>query len=245
MNPELERLITLQGLDLKIREIEREIANVPNQKARIESQFKAFAADYLDKQTRLNTAKREHRQLELDLQEAGEKLEKYKQDLMRVRNEREYSVALREIDATKKKISGLETEILTRMELIESLEKEIATLMPEVETKRREFDVLIEEYSHKAEAFKTEVEHLRRQRRELVGAIRPDLLAKYERLTELRDGMALAEVRDGSCTACFMTIRPQAYSDVRKGDEILTCDNCSRILYYKPTLQAEEMTGAG
>jgi hypothetical protein len=245
VNPELERLITLQELDLKIREIEQEIANVPNEKAKIESQFQTFAADYLDKQTRLNTAKREHRQLELDLKENEEKLEKYKQDLMRVRNEREYSGALREIDATKKKISGLETEILNRMELIDNLEKEIAVLTPEVETKRREFDVLIEEFSRKMETFKTEGQHLRQQRKVLVGSIRPDLLAKYERLAGMRDRLALAEVRDGSCTACFMTIRPQAYSDVRKGDEILTCDNCSRILYYKPTLQAEEMTGTG
>jgi hypothetical protein len=245
VNPELERLIALQELDLKIREIEQQIANVPNQKAKIETQFQTFAADYLDKQTRLNTAKREHRQLELELQEAGEKLEKYKQDLMRVRNEKEYSVALREIDATKKRISGLETEVLTRMEVIEGLEKEVAVLTPEVETKRREFDALIEEYSRTTEAFQTEMERLRQQRQGLVDAVRPDLSARYQRLAETRDGAALAEVRDGSCTACFMTIRPQAYSDVRRGEEVLTCDNCARILYYKPTARAEELSNAG
>jgi hypothetical protein len=241
VNPELAKLITLQDLDSKIRKIDQEIADIPNQKAKIESQFQTFAADYLDKQNRLNAARREHRQLELELKENEEKLEKYKQDLMRVRNEKEYSVALREIDATKKKISALETDILTRMEVIDGLEKEIATLTPEVETKRQEFDVQIEEYTRKMEALKTEAGRFRAQRQTLIGAVRPDLLARYERLVVLRDGLALAEVRDGSCTSCYMSIRPQVYSDVRKGDDIIICDNCSRIFYYKSAVQAKEL----
>jgi RNase P subunit RPR2 len=45
----------------------------------------------------------------------------------------------------------------------------------------------------------------------------------------------MAEARNGSCTACFMALRPQVMSEVRRGDEIITCDNCNRILYYIPT----------
>jgi RNase P subunit RPR2 len=45
----------------------------------------------------------------------------------------------------------------------------------------------------------------------------------------------MAEARNGSCTACFMALRPQVMSEVRRGDEIITCENCNRILYYVPT----------
>jgi len=239
VNPELEKLIALQELDLKISELENEIAQVPQRKAEIEKQFNEFAAEYLAKKTLLETSRREHRQLEVDLQDMQEKLEKYKSDLMRVRNQTEYAAALREIDGAKKAISNLETQILEKLETIETLEAEIKLRAPEIEAKRQHFDVLLADYSTATERLSGQLDQLRRERQELAANIRSDILARYTRLAEIRDGLALAEVRDGSCTACFMSVRPQVYADVRKGENILYCDNCSRILYYRGT-QIEE-----
>jgi uncharacterized protein len=42
----------------------------------------------------------------------------------------------------------------------------------------------------------------------------------------------VAEARNRSCTACFMSLRPQVMAEIRRGEEVLTCDNCGRILYY-------------
>jgi uncharacterized protein len=230
---ELDKLIALQELDVKIREIEKEIANIPHQKAEIESQFNAFAADYLDKKNHLENTTREHHQAELELKELEEKQEKFRRDLMGVRNEREYSTVLREIDVTKKAINALETQVLEKLEIIEQVNKEIEALTPEIEVKRREFDVLIDDVSTKVDRLQVSLGAWRRQRAGLVDTIPRELLDRYMRLTQLRDGMAMAEVRDGSCTACFMTIRPQAFADVRKGETVLTCDSCGRILHYK------------
>ena len=49
----------------------------------------------------------------------------------------------------------------------------------------------------------------------------------------MRSGFALAEARDYSCMACRMKIRPQVFADIRKGDSIITCESCGRILYFK------------
>lgn len=233
MNPELEKLIALQELDLKIRALEEEIAAVPMKRAELEREFEAFAAEYLEKKSRLETSKRQHRQLEMDLQDAQLRLEKYKSDLMRVRNQTEYAAALREIDMAKKLVSALETQLLELMETIEALEREVQEQTPEIEAKRQHVDALLAEYATAVERLTEELNRMRQQREHLAQTIRPDLLNRYMRLVELRDGLALAEVRDGSCTACYMTIRPQVYADVRKGEEILACDHCSRILYYR------------
>jgi predicted nucleic acid-binding Zn-ribbon protein len=29
-----------------------------------------------------------------------------------------------------------------------------------------------------------------------------------------------------------MRLRPQVMAEIRRGEEIITCDNCARILYY-------------
>lgn len=49
-----------------------------------------------------------------------------------------------------------------------------------------------------------------------------------------KDGIAVAEVVNGSCSACFMSLRPQMQLEVKRGDQIITCENCARILYMSP-----------
>jgi len=46
--------------------------------------------------------------------------------------------------------------------------------------------------------------------------------------------VAVAEARNGAWTAGYIALRPQIMADVRRGDEVITCDNCNRILYYNP-----------
>ena len=64
----------------------------------------------------------------------------------------------------------------------------------------------------------------------------------YARIkARIRDGVAVAEARNRSCTACFMSLRPQVMAEIRRGEEVITCDNCGRILYFVPaeSLQAD------
>ena len=64
----------------------------------------------------------------------------------------------------------------------------------------------------------------------------------YARIkARIRDGVAVAEARNRSCTACFMSLRPQVMAEIRRGEDVITCDNCGRILFYVPSdsLQAD------
>jgi uncharacterized protein len=56
--------------------------------------------------------------------------------------------------------------------------------------------------------------------------------------------VALAEARNGSCSACFIALRPQVMSEVRRGEEIVTCDNCNRILYYQRTAHGSTVSAS-
>src|SRR6185369_12219969 len=70
--------------------------------------------------------------------------------------------------------------------------------------------------------------------REQVFASLPKAMSSlYSRISaRIRDGVAVAEARNRSCTACFMSLRPQVMAEIRRGEEVITCDNCGRILYY-------------
>ena len=49
-----------------------------------------------------------------------------------------------------------------------------------------------------------------------------------------RRGVAVSAIRDGHCQACQVTVRPQQIMQARKGDEIVLCESCKRILYVPP-----------
>ena len=72
------------------------------------------------------------------------------------------------------------------------------------------------------------------RRTKLSSQIPKHLFSTYERMSRLGRGQALAEVRkNGICAACRVRVRPKIFSDVRKGDQLIICENCGRILYYR------------
>src|ERR1051325_6289588 len=124
VSPELTQLIELQELDLEIQRINDRVSKIPAERDQIESDFKQYAAEFLDLKSKYEQTLEDRTQLEAELATTQEHHDKYKQDLMRVTNQKQYETALREIDATKKQVGALESDILKRMEELEKLDAE-------------------------------------------------------------------------------------------------------------------------
>jgi hypothetical protein len=235
---ELGLLISLQETDTEIKRCHADIAALPTRRAAIEQAFAASAKEFLDLKAELDAATAERRRLEADVAAEQVKHDKFKGDLMKATNEKQYATAVREVDATKKIISTMETEILKLMEKIEKLEAQINERAPEIETKRAAVDNELATLTAEAEANAQKLTTLTTARDQLIGQLAPGTRATYERVARLKSGLALAEARDYSCTACRMTIRPQAFNDIRRGDQIIECESCGRILYFKVEITA-------
>lgn len=233
VSPELQQLIALQELDIKIQQLAEKLAAVPIERERIEQDFKNFAAEYHRSQELRDQALERRKSLELELKVTQEKLEKYKQDLMKVRNEKEYGTVLREIDSSRKYVSQLETQILEAIEEAETLEKQLQEMTPDIATKRSEINAQLDAFSEEMEAAAEESKRYTSERHSLAVQVKSSLLKTYDRVAKLRKGVALTEARDYACTACRMSIRPQVFSDVRRGEKIIQCDSCGRILYFQ------------
>jgi len=128
-------------------------------------------------------------------------------------------------------VRELKRELVAKRELEERAE-EINTLDGKRDAALAEFDAAL---ANDKKEFESETKH-----RQTAFATLPARLASvYDRLAQRsRDGIAVAEVVNGSCSACFMSLRPQVQLNVKKGDEIITCESCTRILYM-PKREAE------
>ena len=241
MRAELEQLIALQNADTNIRRLQAEIEAIPKRRAEIEKEFDQRAFEIRELEKARDEARSERARLEAEVLEHRSKQERAERNLMSSTKQDEYTAAIREADAARKHISQLETQVLEKMEAFEQAESKLKEYAPEMERLGAEMEARIKEFE---ELTRTQAEQLtanRQERERLVTTLPKQMGALYNRISaRIRDGIAVAEARNGSCTACFMSLRPQVMAEVRRGDEVITCDNCNRILYYVHNSAAQE-----
>jgi uncharacterized protein len=233
---ELQELVALQKLDTTIRTLQKELEAIPQRRAEVESEFDQRAFEIKALETSRDEARHTRARVESEISEQKTRVERAERNLMSSKKPEEDTAAIREADAARKQISALETQILEQMEIFDQAEislkeraDEIASLNTDREARLKTFDD-----STKAQSDQLQISIGERDR--IFNALPKQLSAQYKRISaRIRNGVAVAEARNGSCTACFMALRPQAMSQVRRGDELVTCDNCNRILYYAAT----------
>ena len=243
MKAELEQLIALQQADTAIRRLQAELDAIPQRRAEIESEFDQRAFEFKGVETRLAEAREKRARLEREMAETRARAEKAERDLMSSTNSKAYEAAIREIDAAKKETSKLETQVLELMEAVEQGERELAEKEPEVAHLREDMHARLAAFEEQTRTQEAELAARRQERERTLATLPKNMGALYNRISaRIRDGVAVAEARNNSCTACFMSLRPQAMAEVRRGEEVVTCDNCNRILYYAPSAQVQSAT---
>ena len=235
MIAELDKLIELQKTDTNLRKLKRSIETSVEGRAAIEQEFEQHAFSIREIQGKRDDLNAKRMDLEKQIAENKVYLERADRNLKHAQNQKEYETAMRETDALQKAISGFETQIVEIMEEVEGVEKELEERSEEITTldgKRAaaltEFDTALARDKKK---FDSETKH-----RQTAFATLPARLALvYDRLAQRsRDGIAVAEVVGGACSACYIHLRPQVQLNVKTGDEIITCESCTRIMYIAP-----------
>jgi predicted nucleic acid-binding Zn-ribbon protein len=233
VNAALEQLIALQKAETKIRTLQAEIQAIPKRRADIEKEFEQRAFEVREMEKKRDDARQERARLEKEIAETQSKAERAERNLKIAKNETQYTAAIREADAARKHISQLETQILEKMELIEQTEATLKEHQPEIERLRNEMEANLKAFEEQTKNQTEELEQTKAHREEIYNSMPKNLSTTFNRIaTRIRDGIAVAEVRNAACSACFMALRPQMFAEIRRGDEIITCENCNRILYY-------------
>lgn len=240
MKAELAQLIALQKTDTNIRRLQTEIESIPERRAQIESEFDQRAFEIRGLEERRDAAFHERARLEKEIFEQKQRAERADKNLMSSKKQDEYTAAIREADAARKQMSAFETQVLEQMEVFEAAEKELGERAPEVEKLRADMEERFKQFDEQIQVQQKELEAARAERERMMKELPKPTSELFKRISaRIRDGIAVAEARNGACTACFMALRPQVMADVRRGNEVITCDNCNRILYYEPENAAQ------
>ena len=235
MKAELQKLIALQNLDTTIRKLEKDQQATPERRAEIEREFDQRAFEIRALENRREEAKHTRARLENEVMEQRGRVERAERNLMSSKKPDEYTAAIREADAARKQISGLETQILEQMEQLEQSEAALTERAGEIASMNSDREAKLKAFDEESATIGDRLAAARKEREEVFASLPKPISAQYSRIgARIRDGVAVAEARNRSCSACFMSLRPQMMAEIRRGDEIITCDNCGRILYVVP-----------
>ena len=242
MKAELQKLIALQNLDTSIRKIETDQQAIPERRAEIEREFDQRAFEIRALESRRDEAKHTRARLETEVADQRSRAERAERNLMSSKKQEEYTAAIREADAARKQISALETQILEQMEQLEQAEAALNERAAEIASLNSDREARLKAFDEETGTIGDRLAAARKEREEVFANLPKQMSGMYARIrARIRDGVAVAEARNRSCSACFMSLRPQVMAEIRRGEDVMTCDNCGRILYYVPTdsLQAD------
>jgi hypothetical protein len=237
---ELEQLIALQKAESNIRRLQAEIEAIPQRRADIEKEFEQRAFEVREIEIKRDEARHERARLEKEIAETQTKATRAERNLMTAKNETQYTAAIREADASRKHISQLETQLLEKMEIIEKADATLKEREPEMEKLRIEHQEQLKALEVQIKQQTAELEQTKIEREQLYNGLPKTASAVFNRIsTRIKNGIAVAEVKNGACSACFMALRPQMFAEIRRGEEIILCESCNRILYFVPADTAQ------
>ena len=231
MHPELEQLLVLQDRQQKIRQIQTEIKTVPLERSHLESQLAASAAgvDALKQKTRQLEVER--KKLELDVGTRTESIARLKTQQYQTRKNEEFRAIGHEIERYENEIRKLEDQELELMIEADKMKGELEAVEKAARANKDTISRQLADLESKSKALETQQRELENEREAIASKIDPDLLDQFERLFNSKGDAAIVGVEHGVCTGCHMKVTTATAAQVKARKEIVSCENCGRILY--------------
>jgi uncharacterized protein len=181
---------------------------------------------------RLDTLQKERRKIEQEVQELDGKIEKSGVKLSQIKSNKEYTAALKEIEDLKKAKFITEDKIIAMMEKIAQLEQGVAEHNSRLKELQAEAEKSKQQIMKEIAILDKELAALERKRQVFTKEMDADILKKYLFLSERRNGLAISAVVTGVCQTCHLGIPPQKFNELIRGNNLMTCPHCNRIMYW-------------
>jgi uncharacterized protein len=227
---EIEKLLTVQEHDVRIRNMERELKDLPARKKQDKSKLDQHDKAVAEAKDKLKAAQAGIKTIEVEAMARREKITKLRQQQMELKTNKEFKTMDEEIKLVEGEIKGLEDKELVHME---ELEKARA-LVAERENILKEQGILIQKdlavWDERAAGINEQLAEIKAKREAAAKDVKAEWLGRYKRVFAGKD-RAVVPLEEGVCGGCHMKLPPAIFHAARRHDSITTCAYCGRLLY--------------
>lgn len=238
MKKRLEMLEQLQEIDLRIDTLKNSQAGLHGELNGIEQGLVAAREEVAGLEARIAQVEQEKTEREELLATEQENIRRSESHMKEIKTNKEFQAIGREIAAARKQAAELEEQLLQKIGQIEELKGESAAKSASVAELEQNTTQRSQEKQAEIAAIQQDIDTDLAQREEIAKQLPANLIKRYTLLREQRRGQALAIARDGYCLGCNMNLPPQLYNSLFRGDELISCPHCQRVLILKQQPQA-------
>jgi predicted nucleic acid-binding Zn-ribbon protein len=228
----IEKLLVLQDRDRKILRVKDELKHIEPERQQWRTRAAQAQTGLDEAKLRVKHLESERKRLELEADGKRGLIEKYSVQQYQTKRNEEYRALTHEIDLCKAAIRELEDQQLDFMEQGELAQKQVAAATQTGKEIKQLADSQIADLDAREQNLKKELAELETNRGDLADAVEDDARMRYERLSKQKGHNVVVGIERGVCGGCHMRLNPQIVVSCRAEQEIVTCPNCGRILYY-------------
>jgi len=231
VHPDLEQLLVLQDRQQKIKQIQTEVETLPLQKKNLEEQLAASVAGVEALKQKARQVEMDRKKLELDVGTRTETISRLKTQQYQTRKNDEFQAIGHEIERYESEIRKIEDDELELMVEADKVKADLGVEEKKSATVKESVARQTADLEAKSETLQSRLEELTKERAEIAGKIDEDLLSRFERLFKSKGDAVVVALEHEVCTGCHMKVTAQTAHRVKAGKEIVSCENCGRILY--------------
>jgi len=228
----IEKLLILQDRDRRIRRVKGELAHIEPERQMFQTRATGAQTALESAKTKVKQIESERKNLELEVEAKKQLIAKYANQQLQTRKNEEYRALAHEIDTCKAEIFKIENQEIELMEQAEAAQKEVARSTHASAEARKLMDDQLSQLGSREQNLKKELAELSTNREELAAAVDATSRGRYERLVRNKGETVVVGVQHGVCGGCHMRLPAQVIVTCQAQQELVTCTNCGRILYY-------------
>ena len=178
------------------------------------------------------TSENERKKLELDVDAKQLQIQKYASQQLLTKKNEEYRALAHEIEMAKEAIVKIEDQEIVFMEQAEVAQKQVAEANVAASAAKKLVDGKLGELATREATLNKELAELESNREELAAVVDDTTRSRYERLLKQKGQNVIVGISHSSCGGCHMQLQRQVVVSCQAEQEIVTCPNCGRILYF-------------
>ena len=231
MNKYLQQLVELSDLDKQIDGFIPRIQDIEKAYKNIEEECEIIAVNIERLDEEVSDLKSQKSGTNAHIAEFSAKIKDVAKKSSSAKSEKEIKALSLEEDIAKEQLEAANEEIARLEKIIDSKNSQ----KDELGLKKAELEENLKNIKSKTSS---ELENIEKERKEvyakkdkLIATMNQKILAFYEKIRKWAHNTAVVPVKKQACYGCFMQINDKTFSAVIKGEDIVTCPHCGRILY--------------
>ncbi len=233
MQAEIIQLLQVQERDQKIRQIQKDLKDVPRHEANAKLQLAGDQAAVEKTHAAVMAIELAIKSIELDIGTRRTTIKRLQDQQFETRKNDEFQALGHEIQRYQNEVSGLEDKELEQMEKLDTAKAEHAAAQARLAATQARVDEELKALAERATGLQARLTEVQAERAGLTGAVPAEALELYDRIFKKKGDCAVAPLRAEMCCGCHMKVVIGTIQSVKQAEGLTQCESCGRILYLE------------